>query len=124
MILVKGLYPHDLDEEVLVTGGGDGAIKLWAIDGLNNEGLLPLAKFKNANVSVLSMTCNGIFLYAGFSDGKAAVYNLDSRQFVQKLDVKCGDVGTIQVIRGQVVCGTSGGFVKVGGFQLPDIEYY
>ncbi len=113
MVLVPGVFHHNPEEELLVTGGNDGAIKLWSIDNLDKEGLMELDKFKNEGLGVLSIASSGTFLYAGFTQGKAHVYSLDSRQLVQKLDVRCGDVGAIQVIGSNVLCGTSGGYVKV-----------
>jgi di- and tripeptidase len=113
MLLVKGVFHHAPEEELLISGGGDGTIKLWSIDNLEKEGLMLLEKFKNDGLGVLSMVYSDTFLYVGFTDGKAHVYSLDSRQLVQKLDVRCGDIGAIQVIGGKVFCGGSGGYIKV-----------
>ena len=113
MLLVKGVFHHDPEEELLVSGGGDGTIKLWSIDNLEKEGLMLLDKFKNNGLGVLSMAYSHTFLYVGFTNGKAHVYSLDSRQLVQKLDVRCGDIGAIEVIRGKAFCGGSGGYIKV-----------
>jgi di- and tripeptidase len=113
MLLVKGVFHHAPEEELLISGGGDGTIKLWSIDNLEKEGLMLLEKFKNDGLGVLSMVYRDTFLYVGFTDGKAHVYSLDSRQLVQKLDVRCGDIGAIQVIGGKVFCGGSGGYIKV-----------
>ena len=113
MLLVKGVFHHDPEEELLVSGGGDGTIKLWSIDNLGKEGLMLLDKFKNNGLGVLSMAYSHTFLYVGFTNGKAHVYSLDSRQLVQKLDVRCGDIGAIEVIRGKAFCGGSCGYIKV-----------
>ena len=113
MMLVKGVFHHDPEEELLISGGGDGTIKLWSIDNLEGESLMLLDKFKNEGLGVLSMAYSSTFLYVGFTNGKAHVYSLDSRQLVQKLDVRCGDIGAIQVVGGRAFCGGSGGYVKV-----------
>jgi WD40 repeat protein len=120
MLLVKGLFHHSPDEEVLITCAGDGSVKLWGLDSLP-EGLIELDKFKNEGLSALSMTYSDGFLYVGMSDGKAMVCNLDSRQIIQILDVKCADVGAVQVVDGHLICGTNGGYVKVSttGSILP-----
>jgi di- and tripeptidase len=112
MLLVKGLFHHSPDDEVLITCAGDGSVKLWGLDSLP-EGLLELDKFKNEDLSALSMAYSDGFLYVGMSDGKAMVCNLDSRQILQILDVKCADVGAVQVVDGHLLCGTNGGYVKV-----------
>jgi di- and tripeptidase len=113
MLLVKGVFHHAPEEELLISGGGDGTIKLWSIDNLEKEGLMLLEKFKNDGLGVLSMAYSDTFLYVGFTDGMAHVYSLDSRQLVQKLDVRCGDIGAIQVIGSNAFCGGSGGYIKV-----------
>ena len=50
MLLVKGVFHHDPEEELLISGGGDGTIKLWSIDNLEKEGLMLLDKFKNEDM--------------------------------------------------------------------------
>jgi di- and tripeptidase len=98
MLLVKGVFDHDPEEELLISGGGDGTIKLWSIDNLEKEGLMLLDKFKNEGLGVLSVAYSGIFLYVGFTNGKAHVYSLDSRQLVQKLDVSGGYIKVYTVV--------------------------
>jgi di- and tripeptidase len=113
MLLVKDVFHHDPEEELLISGGGDGTIKLWSISNLENEGLTLLDKFKNEGLGVLSLAYSDPFLYVGFTNSKAHVYSLDSRQLVHRLEVRCGDIGTIEVISGKTFCGGSGGSVKV-----------
>lgn len=113
MLLIKGLFTHDREEEVLVTGAGDGTIKLWSLDSLGTEGLVLISKFKNAGSNVLSLSYRGSFLYAGLSDGVANVYNLASNQLVQRLQIGHGDISQILVSADSILCGTSLGLVKV-----------
>ncbi|EXJ95403.1 hypothetical protein A1O1_00524 [Capronia coronata CBS 617.96] len=112
MILVKGLFNHNKDEEVLVTGAGDGTIKMWSLDALYLTGILQITKFKNPDKSVLSLSYKASFLYAGLSDGTANVYNLASGQLVQRLNVGHGDVSQIVVSADSILCGTTEGWVK------------
>lgn len=120
MLLVKGLFHHNRDEEVLVTGAGDGTIKLWSIDALSSSGIVQIAKFKNPGSNVLSLSFRGSFLYAGLSGGTANVYNLASHQLVQRLNVGYGDVSQILVSTDSILCGTSQGWVKVRTCALPE----
>lgn len=113
MLLIKGLFTHDREEEVLVSGAGDGTIKLWSLDSLSSEGLVLINKFKNAGSNVLSLSYRGSFLYAGLSDGVANVYNLASNQLVQRLQIGHGDISQILVSTDSILCGTSQGLVKV-----------
>ena len=113
MLLARALHRRDVETEVLITGGGDGTIRIWSLHDPETTGLESIHKFKNASGSVLSLAHNGIFLYAGLADGRVQVYNLDSQQLVQKINVGVDDVTTLQVIDGVAFCGTSNGRLKV-----------
>lgn len=120
MLLVKGLFNDDESREVLVTGGGDGSIKLWTF---SSSGQLKLAaEYENEESSVLSMTFGGLFLYAGMSDGYVHVYNLASSQLVHKIQAGPDDVTSIQVLAGMPLIGTSLGQVKHFSTQFTEIE--
>ncbi|KIW72830.1 hypothetical protein, variant [Phialophora macrospora] len=112
MLLVKGICARDKDEEVLITGGGDGTVKLWMIDNLASSGPTQITKFKTPELSVLSLSYRGLFLYAGLSDGTANIYNLASNQLVQRLQVGHGDVSQIILSKESILCGTSEGWIK------------
>ncbi|ETI28622.1 hypothetical protein G647_01073 [Cladophialophora carrionii CBS 160.54] len=112
VLLVKGTCAHDKDVEVLITGGGDGTIKLWKIDNLSSCGPTQITKFKTPGLSVLSLAYRGLFLYAGLSDGTANIYNLASNQLVQRLQVGHGDVSQIILSTDSIWCGTSEGWIK------------
>lgn len=113
MLLAQGLHYHHAEIEVLVTGGGDGTIKIWSLYELETAGLVALYKFKNDSSSVLTLAHDGTFLYAGLASGLVQVYNLDSQQLVQKINVGSSDVTTIQVVNRVAFCGTSNGQLKV-----------
>ena len=113
ILLVKGLSTNDKDEEILVTGGGDGMIKLWSIDKISSSRPMQIAKLKTMDLNVLSLAYRGSFLCAGLSDGFAYIYSLASRQLVQKLQVGHGDIIQILVSTKSILCGTSEGWVKV-----------
>ncbi|KIY01575.1 uncharacterized protein Z520_03127 [Fonsecaea multimorphosa CBS 102226] len=122
MLLVKGLFTRGRDEEVLITGGGDGTIKLWSVDDLAESGPKQITKFKNADSNVLSLSYRGSFLYAGLSDGRAHIYNLASNQLVQKLQVDHGDVSQILVSTESILCGTSQGWIKRYDDHFAELE--
>ena len=113
MLLVNRLYQHDGTEEMLITGGGDGVIKVWSIDGLGSGGLMERVKLKNDGCGILSMVYNGTCLSVGLSNGHAHIWNLDSRQLIQKVDMNCKDIGAIQLVHGTTYCGTGLGRIKV-----------
>lgn len=113
MLIAQPLHHLDGGNEVLVTAGGDGTIKVWSICDLEKAGLVAIHQFKNASTSVLSLAQNGIFLYAGLANGRVHVYSLDSQQLVQKINIGFEDVTALQVVNGVVFCGSSSGDVKV-----------
>ena len=117
MLLAKGLFRHDGEEEVLITAGGGGDIKLWRIDDLGEPGLVKLFQFKNKGCSALSLACSGSFLYAGLSEGVCHIYNLSSCQLVQRLSMGIADVSQVQMGQDMICCGTSDGHVKVGTLE-------
>jgi di- and tripeptidase len=114
MLLAQSLNHHDAEKEILVTGGGDGTIKMWSLNDLDTAGLVIIHKFKNASASVLSLAHNGAFVYAGLANGRVQVYSLDSRQLVQKINIGPDEVTTLQVMDGVAFCGTSNGLLQVG----------
>lgn len=111
ILLAKGLAEDDTEQESLVTSDGGGTIKVWALDELNESGPKLLYKLKNKASSIYSMAYKGSFLYVGLSKGQAHIYNLMSQQLVQRIDVCRDDIAQIQVIDGNVYCGSSGGLV-------------
>jgi di- and tripeptidase len=113
MLLVPAFHHDDAGKEMLVTGGGDGTVRMWSLYNLEMAGLEATHKFRNVSASVLSLAQSGIFLYAGLANGCVQVYNLDSSQLVQKINVGHEDVTTLQVIDGVAFCGTSNGLLKV-----------
>lgn len=113
MLLAKGLFRHDGEEEVLITAGGGGNVKLWKIDSPTDTGLVQLFQFKNKGYSAFSLAYSGSFLYVGLSEGTAHVYNLASCQLVQRLNSGTADVTQIQLSQNMICCGTSDGWIKV-----------
>lgn len=111
MILAKGLLEDGSNQEVLITADGKGTIKLWMVGALRESGLQLLFKLKSRGSSVLNLAYKGPFLYAGLSNGQAHIYNLISRQLVQKLDVCDTDIAQIQVLDGDVFCGANSGSI-------------
>lgn len=114
MVLAKGLR-DDLKEEVLISGGGDGAIKLWTIggeDGTISE-LHKLDDGRDEGDSVLSLVLDGTFLYAGRINGEVNVWDLETRQLVRNLRTKTEDVLALSLGGGYLFCAGVSGTVDV-----------
>lgn len=99
MLVARGLLP-DPDEEILISGGGDGTIKLWTLDrqagGAINE-LYTLFDGRDEGESVLTIALDGTFLYSGRIDGEINVWDLETKQLVRSLRTRTGDVLTVAV---------------------------
>ncbi|KAJ9667299.1 hypothetical protein H2201_002500 [Coniosporium apollinis] len=99
MLVARGLLP-DPDEEILISGGGDGTIKLWTLDrhagGAINE-LYTLFDGTDEGESVLTIALDGTFLYSGRIDGEINVWDLETKQLVRSLRTRTGDVLTVAV---------------------------
>ncbi|KAJ5136693.1 Peptidase M20 [Penicillium atrosanguineum] len=111
MLLVKGLIESAPSEEALLTGAGDGVVKVWRLG--EKPGAVPtqIAKLQNRD-SVLSIAVEGSLLYCGLAGGALNIWNLDSHQLVKRIARHTGDLWSVEVIGGVAICGDSTGTVK------------
>ncbi|OJJ50197.1 hypothetical protein ASPZODRAFT_58230 [Penicilliopsis zonata CBS 506.65] len=111
MRLVAGLVESAPLEEVLLTGSGDGVVKLWHLAQQTNSVPTQMAKLQNGD-PVLSIAVDGSFLYCGLVGGALNIWNLDSYQLVKRITKHIGDLWAVDIIRSVAVCGDSNGIVK------------
>ncbi|KAF2098217.1 glutathione degradosome [Rhizodiscina lignyota] len=86
--------------EVLISGGGDGIIKVWTLDEHNSGAiseLFVLEDGREEGESVLTIAVDGSFLYSGRTDGEINVWDLETKQLLRSLKANVGDVLTIAV---------------------------
>lgn len=112
MLLVRGLVEGAATEEVLLTGAGDGAVKLWRVGQKAGTAPVQMAKLQNGD-SVLSIAVDGSLLYCGLAGGALNIWNLDTQQLVKRITEHTGDLWAVDIIHGVAVCGDSRGIVKV-----------
>lgn len=112
MVLAKGLVEDDPEQEVLVTADGGGTIKVWNISHLKENNLPLLFKLKTKGPGILSLAYKAPFLHAGLSNGQAHIYNLASQQLIQRLDICGSDIAQIQLLGGDIFCGSNDGTVQ------------
>lgn len=124
MLLVRGLIEQAPTEEVLLTGAGDGVVKLWRLDQAKDNAVpSQIAKLQNGD-PVLSIAVEGSFLYCGLAGGALNIWNLDSYQLVKRISMHTGDLWAVDIIHGVAVCGDSNGVIKVGALSRDlDIRY-
>ncbi|KAF3343105.1 hypothetical protein VdG2_09092 [Verticillium dahliae VDG2] len=140
MLLVKGpTMLVDADEEVLISGGGDGTIKVWKIgtgDGSDTEdpddgeaGLEEIMVLgTDEGESVMSLAIDGSFLYAGKLQGIIELWDLDTKSKLRVIKSHRGDVMSLHMNWGYLwsasVTGTASkhSTVHYGEFQESQVE--
>lgn len=113
----------DADEEVLVSGGGDGTIKLWRLtdegeeygDGSRVIGdiheLMVLGE--DDSESVMSLEVDGSFLYAGKLKGIVELWDVDTKQKLRVIKAHDGTVTTLKMSFGLLWSAATGGSASV-----------
>ncbi|KAJ5550543.1 Peptidase M20 [Penicillium sp. DV-2018c] len=120
MLLVKGLIESAPSEEALLTGAGDGVVKLWRLGQEPGASPSQIAKLQNGD-PVLTVAVEGPLLYCGLAGGALNIWNLDSQQLVKRITSHTGDLWAVHVIQGVAICGDSSGTVKKFNSRFEEI---
>lgn len=127
MIIARGpTVLVDSDEEVLISGGGDGSIKLWQIkqdekyDGYEEwdawekrEIMCLRGDDDDFGESVFSLAIDGSFLYSGKKKGVIELWDLDTKQKLRVIKGHRGDVMALQLSWGYLLSGATTGSAAV-----------
>ena len=118
MLMARGpTVEVDADEEVLISGSGDGTIKLWTLSkaSRSSEGGIEEIMSLGADdgESVLSLALDGSFLYAGKLDGIVELWDLDTTQRLRVLKAPGGNVMSLQMGWGYLWTGSAEGWASV-----------
>jgi di- and tripeptidase len=121
MLMAKGpTIGANADSDVLISGGGDGTIKLWSLvskaqDTQDNVGgikeIMTLGT-DNAD-SVFSLAIDGSFLYAGKLDGIVELWDLDTTQKLRVIKAHDSDIMALQMGWGFLWTASSDGWSGV-----------
>jgi di- and tripeptidase len=104
----------ELDEDMLISGGGDGTIKLWKLSSNPDEGIQELARLGEDDAeSVLSLTVDGSFLYSGKLEGVIELWDLDTKQRLRVIKAQKGDIMTLQMGWGFLWSAGATGYARV-----------
>ncbi|KAI0465857.1 WD domain-containing protein [Xylaria cf. heliscus] len=105
MLITNGATAYTTPEDdVLISGGGDGTIKAWKLGGkeigpdgyeTGLEEIMVLGE-DDAN-SVMSLSVDGSFLYSGKLNGVIELWDLDTKQKLRVIKAHKGDVMSIQM---------------------------
>ena len=113
MLLLRGGTHGEHGRDVLISGGGDGTIKIWQLAKVHDEGIRHLKTLENGDNSVLSMALDGTFLYSGRLEGDVDVWDLDTCQLIRTVKAHDADVLTVAVGQELIFAGGSTGWAKV-----------
>lgn len=113
MLLSGGLDADDADAETLISGGGDGIVKLWSLDSDESGALKEEILLEHGDGSVLSMALDGMVLYTGRLEGDVNVWDLDTRQLIRTVKAHNADTLALAVGYGLLFSGGSNGIAKV-----------
>lgn len=112
MLLADGTDGSGLDEEKLISGGGDGVIKIWILEQNAGGAIRNPVSLENGDESILAMALDGSILYSGRLDGDVNVWDLDTRQLIRKVKTHTADVLSLSVGHGLVLAGGADGIAK------------
>jgi di- and tripeptidase len=117
MLMVRGVSRLvDSEEDMLISGGGDGTIKLWK---LSDEGIKDVAVLGEDDAeSVLSMAIDGSFLYSSKLEGVIELWDLDTKQKLRVIRAQKGDVMTLQMGWGYLWSAGATGIARVSFMQV------
>ena len=114
MLLAEGGQQNEtFEEETLISGGGDGTIKLWSL-GEDAGGAIKLsATLENGDESVLALALDGTFLYSARLEGDINVWDLETRQLIRRVKAHTEDVLTLTLGHGLIFTASANGYAKV-----------
>lgn len=113
ILLSRGLDANNADAETLISGGGDGIVKLWSLDSNDSGALGEEISLESGDGSILSMALDGTVLYTGRLEGDVNVWDLDTRQLIRTVKAHNADVLALAVGYGLLFSGSSSGVAKV-----------
>ena len=99
--------------DTLISGGGDGQLKIWEYSPKNPGVLSEVATLDNGDNSVMSMALDGAILYGGLLGGEINVWDVGTKQLVRSVKAHTLDVLALSVTGELILSGAGCGAVKV-----------
>ena len=116
MILCPSIINRRNSGEILISGGGDGSIKLWSIDSSAEGSITERSTLSKGDASILTLALDGTLLYSGRLEGDVDIWDLDTSQLIWTLKEHTEDVLTVSVGHNLIFTGSSNGIAKVLSF--------
>lgn len=132
MLMAKGpTVDVEPNEDVLISGGGDGTVKLWSlgkakasqtrVGPADHGAVAEIMTLGSDNAeSILSLAIDGSFLYSGKLDGIVELWDLDTAQKLRVVKAHEVDVMSLQMGWGYLWTASSDGWVSVR--KIPNVE--
>ncbi|KAL8994844.1 MAG: hypothetical protein Q9169_005291 [Polycauliona sp. 2 TL-2023] len=111
MLMVGGCEGETLEDETLISGGGDGTIKIWSLDATTGA-ISELKALESGDASVLTLVLDDTLLYTGRLDGEINIWDLETYQLLRRIEAHTTDVLTLCVGHGSLFSGSADGVVK------------
>lgn len=102
-------------QQILLSGGGDGVVKLWSIDS-NTSRIEQMRELSGGDSGVLSMVVQDSLLYCGLTDGEICIWDLDTCQLIRSVKAHCEDVLTLCIK--ETLC-SAAAQVDIQGYASP-----
>jgi len=149
MLVARGpTVEVDADEDVLISGSGDGTIKLWRLRGSRRRNGGDAGDGADGDVgdngndddesgaieeimtlgtddaeSVLSIALDGSFLYAGKLDGIVELWDLDTAQRLRVIKAHDDNVMSLQMGWGYLWAASTNGWASVSSIEFPSFRH-
>ena len=112
-MLLAGRDHGSAHVDTLISGGGDGQLKIWEYNPKSAGVLSAVATLDNGDNSVMSMALDGAILYGGLLGGEVNVWDVETKQLVRNVKAHTLDVLTLSVTGELILSGAGCGAVKV-----------
>ena len=112
MLVASRLHVTPASQGHLISGGGDGVIKLWQLKKDGDDAIREVEALGNGDGSILSLALNLTLLYAGRLGGEVNVWDLETRQLIRVVKAHQTDILTVSVGGSVMVTGSSDGQCK------------
>ncbi|KAG1226404.1 hypothetical protein G6F35_002934 [Rhizopus arrhizus] len=108
-----------MDIEVLISGSGDGDIKIWSILGSSIQHVHTLRGSSDKGVLCLALSEDG-YLFCGVQGGDVQIWDLETHQMIRSVMAHTDDVLDVAIKGNGFVSASADGSIKLWneGFQL------
>lgn len=113
LIVYRKTPPLESENDFLISGGGDGTIKIWELSHNQDIGIKEIACLGTDDAeSVLSIALDDSYLYSSKLEGVIELWDLDTQQKVRVTKTHDGHITTLQIGWDFIFSASSTGFAR------------